>query len=155
KGHIDDFTLYERDLEAVAAQTLEPFCPKPWFALAHSMGGSILIQQARHDRSPFQRIVVIPPLVVVYGLRFPNAARLLAEALDIVGLGGAFIPGGGATSVQTKPFAHNVLTSDPRRYARNAGVVAAAPHLGLGDPTIGWINAAFRLMEEFRDPEYA
>ena len=65
---------------------------------------------------------------------------LLAEALDIVGLGGAFIPGGGETSIQTKPFQGNVLTSDPRRYARNAGVIAAAPHLGLGDPTIGWIN---------------
>ena len=40
-------------------------------------------------------------------------------------------------------------------YARNAGVLAVAPHLGLGDPTIGWLNAAFRLMEDFADPEYA
>jgi lysophospholipase len=155
KGHIDDFTLYERDLEALVTQTLEPFCPKPWFALGHSMGGSILIQQARHNRSPFERIVAIAPLVAIYGLRFPGAARLLAEMLDIVGLGGAFIPGGGETSVQTKPFANNLLTSDPRRYARNAGVVAVAAQLGLGDPTVGWVNAAFRLMEDFSDPEYA
>jgi lysophospholipase len=155
KGHIDDFTLYERDIEALTLQTLETFCPKPWFALAHSMGGSVLIQQARRGRSPFERIVAIAPLVDIYGLRFPRGSRLLAEILDTVGLGGAFIPGGGETSFQTKPFAGNRLTSDPRRYARNAGVIAAAPHLGLGDPTIGWVNAAFRLMEEFADPEYA
>ncbi|HEY8581265.1 MAG TPA: alpha/beta hydrolase, partial [Beijerinckiaceae bacterium] len=34
KGHIDDFQIYERDIEAVVEQTLEPFCPRPWFALA-------------------------------------------------------------------------------------------------------------------------
>ena len=154
KGHVDDFSLYEGDLDAIALQVLEPFCPRPWFALGHSMGGAILLQQAHGGRSPFERIVTTAPLIGVHGLRFPNAARLLAEVLDIVGLGGAFIPGGGATSAMTRPFPGNVLTSDPDRYARNANVIAAAAHLGLGDPTIGWINAAFRLMEEFADPEY-
>ncbi len=39
KGHIDDFSLYERDLDAILDQVLIPFCPEPWFALGHSMGG--------------------------------------------------------------------------------------------------------------------
>ena len=154
KGHIDDFSLYERDLEAIALQVLEPFCPKPWFAIGHSMGGAVLIQQARGGKSPFERIVVTAPLIGIHGLRFPDATRLLAEVLDIVGLGGAFIPGGGETAVVTKPYRNNLLTSDPERYARNAHILAAASHLGIGDPTIGWVNAAFRLMEQFGDPEY-
>ncbi len=154
KGHIDDFTLYERDLDALVLQVLEPFCPKPWFALGHSMGGAVLIAQARGGASPFERIVTTAPLVGIYGLRWPQGAKFLAESLDLVGLGGAFIPGGGETSILTKPFRDNPLTSDPGRYARNADVVAAASHLGLGDPTIGWVNAAFRLMEKFEDPEY-
>ena len=41
KGHIDDFGTYERDLAALIRQILQPFCPQPWFAVAHSMGGAI------------------------------------------------------------------------------------------------------------------
>ena len=31
KGHVDDFSRFERDLEAFVARILEPFCPKPWY----------------------------------------------------------------------------------------------------------------------------
>jgi lysophospholipase len=154
KGHIDDMSLYERDLDALVVQVLEPFCPKPWFALAHSMGGAVLIAQARNDTSPFERIVTTAPMVDIYGLRFPRAARLLAEGLDVVGLGGAFIPGGRGLSIFSKPFANNPLTADEGRFARCAAIVAAAPDVSIGDPTIGWVNAAFRLMDSFADPEY-
>ena len=154
KGHIDDFSLYERDLEALAAQVLEPFCVKPWFALGHSMGGSILLAQARAGRSPFERIVLTAPMIDIYGIPLPRGARWLAETLDIVGLGGAFIPGGGNGSITSKPFKNNVLTSDEARYERFAGVARAAPAVSLGDPTIGWVNAAFRLMARFTNPEY-
>ena len=154
KGHIDDFSLYERDLEAVAGQVLEPFCPRPWFALGHSMGGAILLEQARAGRSPFERLALIGPMIDIHGLRFPRAARLFAEILDTLGLGGAFIPGGRSASALTLPFEGNRLTSDPRRYRRNADIAAAAPGLAIGDPTIGWINAAFRMIKQFADAEY-
>ena len=39
KGHIDDFSLYERDFSAFVSEVLEPSCPKPWFGLAHSASG--------------------------------------------------------------------------------------------------------------------
>jgi lysophospholipase len=90
----------------------------------------------------------------IAGLRRPLAARLLAAGLDVLGFGGNFIPGGGETAVTTKPFAGNPVTSDPQRYARAADLVAAAPALGLGDPTIGWVHAAFRAMDPFADPNF-
>ena len=37
----------------------------------------------------------------------------------------------------------------------SSGNLAVAPALGLGDPTIGWVNAAFRQMKRFEAPEYA
>ena len=55
KGHIDDFSLYERDLEALVVQALSPFCPRPWFAIGHSMGGAILLHQAHGGRSQIGR----------------------------------------------------------------------------------------------------
>ena len=92
KGHIDDFSLYERDLDALLEQVLEPFCPQPWFALGHSMGAAILLAQARAGKSPFERIVLSAPLIDFYGLRYRQGLRLLVEALDIIGFGGAFAP---------------------------------------------------------------
>jgi lysophospholipase len=154
KGHVDDFAFYERDLDALHQQVLQFLCPQPWFALGHSMGASILLAQARDGRSPFARLVLSAPMIDLYGLRFPRLTRALAEGLDMVGLGTAFVPGGSRFGVQERAFEGNVLTSDPARFARTADILKAFPKLGLGDPTVGWLNAAFRLMNEFADAEY-
>ena len=155
KGHIDDFSLYERDLTAIEAQILVSNCPKPWFGLGHSMGGAILLGQALAGRSMCERLVLSAPMLGLAGLKYPGGARWLVAALDLIGLGGAFIPGGGATAYMTKPFPGNVLTSDPQRYGRMASVAAGAPQLAIGSPTVGWLNAAFRFMSHFQAPDYA
>ncbi len=154
KGHIDDFSLYRRDIAALVADVLEPHCPRPWFALAHSMGAAILLSAARAGLSPFSRIVATAPMIEIAGVSRPHLTRAIIEALDIFGLGAHFIPGGGETSSMTRPYAGNPLTSDPARYARNARIVAAAPQLALGDPTIGWLNAAFRVTNAFADADF-
>ncbi len=154
KGHVDDFVLYERDLDAVFTQAVQPFCPAPYFGLAHSTGATIMLQQARRGASPFARLVLLAPLIDIKDLRMPQAARMLADLLNVLGLGGAYIPGGGGKSIMAQPFAGNRLTSDARRYARNAAIVEAAPRLAIGDPTVGWMHAAFRQMDELADPEY-
>ena len=154
KGHVDDFAHYQRDLEALVDKVLSPSWKRPWFALAHSMGAAILLEESHFGRSTFQRLVLTAPMIDIYGLRFPRATRMLADTLDMLGLGGVFIPGGRATSIMDEPFDHNRLTTDPRRLARNAGVLAAAPQLGVGDPTIGWVNAAFRQMKRFEALDY-
>ncbi len=154
KGHVADFAAYERDLAALVRQVVEPFCPKPWFALGHSMGGAVLAGYARGGACVFDRIVLTAPMIDIKLTRYSRAARLLAAGLDLVGLGGAFIPGGGVTSVMSKPFEDNVLTSDPQRFARTAAILKSAPQLSIGDPTIGWLNAAFRQMRRFKDIDF-
>jgi lysophospholipase len=154
KGHVDDFALFERDLEAVFSQAVQPFCPPPYFGLAHSTGASIMLQQARRNASPFARLVLLAPLIDIRDLRLPQGARLLADFLNVLGLGGAFVPGGGAKSIMLKPFKGNHLSSDARRYARNAAIVQAAPQLAIGDPTVGWVHAAFRQIDDFADLDY-
>jgi lysophospholipase len=154
KGHIDDFSLYQRDLDALVDEVLDPSCPRPWFGLGHSMGAAVLLATARAGRCPFERLALASPMIALANLKHPGLARLLAETLDLVGLGGAYAPGGSSKIRALAPFAGNPLTSDPARYARTAGVVAAYPQLGLGWPTVGWLNAAFRLMREFEDPDF-
>ena len=155
KGHVDDFTLYFRDLEAVMGQVIVPNCPQPVFALAHSMGAAITFH-ALHERVvSFARLVAVAPMVRIAFVKMPRLSWLMMEALDGLGFGASFIPGGGATSISTKPFPGNRLSSDPVRYARNALVATSAPHLAIGDPTVAWIDAAFRCMAAFEDPRFA
>jgi lysophospholipase len=155
KGHVDDFAQYQRDLSVFLAQMTLLACPKPWFALAHSMGGAILLEYAHGGGGDFGRLVVTAPMIDIHGLRFPRGARLLANTLDMLGLGAMFIPGGREASLVELKFDGNILTSDPARLARNAAVLANAPLLGIGDPTIGWTNAAFRQMRRFAESDYA
>ncbi len=154
KGHVGDFGAYERDLDALVEQVLEPYCRPPWFALGHSMGGAVALAMAHAGRLPFARMVLTSPMIDVYGLRFASAVRILAKTLVILGLGRWFVPGGGPIPYMSLNFDGNVLTSDPKRHARGAAIIEAVPGLAIGDPTIGWINAAFHLMGRFEDVEY-
>lgn len=155
KGHVDDFEVYERDLMAVRDQVLAPSCPKPWFALGHGMGAAVLLAQAHAGRSPFLRLILTSPMIDLYQLRFKTGARLFVESLDIVGLGGAYVPGGSNRSIFLRPFTRNLLTSDLHRHDRTAAVLNAAPQLVVGSPTVSWSNAALRLMRQFENPDYA
>ncbi len=154
KGHIKDFSHYQLDLDALGATVLEPFCPKPWFAIGHSMGGAILIDHAARTDCLFERVVLSAPMMEVYGLKAVRAIRAMAAAASIFGLGAMYVPGGGRRSVMMQPFTGNLLTSDPRRYAAFSALVAAAPDLALGAPTQGWLHAAMRAMAAYTDLEF-
>jgi lysophospholipase len=156
KGHIDDFLLYRTDLATVVDRVMRlNNCPFPHFALAHSMGAAILLHAIWDGASYFERVVALAPMVKIAFIKATGAARLFAEMLDALGYGASFIPGGGETSISTKPFAGNRLSTDPVRYARNALIATMAPHLAIGDPTVAWIDAAFRCMRAFEDPRFA
>ncbi len=154
KGHVSDFEEFQADLDAIRSAVLEPHCPRPWFALAHSMGGAIAIAHAAGGRCMFDRIVLSTPMVEIYGLAAPRAIRAMASTASRLGLGRFYVPGGSSRSVMMKPFEHNVLTSDPKRYAAFSALVSAAPELAIGAPTQGWLNAAFRCMGEFHDVDF-
>jgi lysophospholipase len=154
KGHIRDFRAYGHDLEALVEQVLAPFCRPPWFALGHSMGAAIALALARAGRSPFARMVLTAPMIDFYGLRFGRTMRVFAKALVLLGQGRRFVPGGGPKVYMSGSFEGNVLTSDSNRHARAAAIIEAMPELAIGDPTIGWINAAFRFMRHFENVAY-
>ena len=75
--------------------------------------------------------------------------------MRLLGLGSAYVPGGGATAVATGSYVNNVATSDPVRHARTKAVLEAAPELGIGSPTVAWLDAAYRTMGDIANPSYA
>jgi lysophospholipase len=154
KGHVGDFAEFDTDLETFMREVVLPDCPPPLFALAHSMGGAILIRSAFQGRRWFDRIVLSAPMIELTGIRLMGPTKLAINLMRLAGLGAAYVPGGDATVEQGRPFLANALTSDPVRYARNGAVLEAEPALGLGSPTVAWASAAFGAMDEFAKSGY-
>ncbi len=161
KGHVRSFLDYEQDLDAVVRQVLEPFCPRPWFGLAHSMGAPITLHYAARRPEVFRRLVLSAPMIEIARAPSSTSAPLLARWAVQAGLGRSLVPLGRNRALFVSTFQNNVLTSDLARFERTAALLAAEPRLGLGLPTFGWLNAAFTSMaalqrdaftEAFRTP---
>jgi lysophospholipase len=155
KGHVGSFSEYEIDVAAFVKQVVLPDCPPPYFAMAHSMGGAVMLRVAHASIEPFGRFVLCSPMVDLPGPRTSLPMRGLIRLLRAAGMGERFIPGGNSDLPKPSHFPGNPLTSDPRRYARNAALVEADPTLGIASPTVAWLDAAFAAMAEFRSPEFA
>ena len=81
-------------------------------------------------------------------------ARGVVEVACAVGLAGSYLPGGPSDPLLDKPFEGNMLTSDRDRWDRNKAVLEAAPGLGIGGPTFGWLRAALRSADVLRAPGF-
>lgn len=154
KGYVRSFADFETDLDTFMREIVLPDCPPPYFALAHSMGGAVLLRMAHAGKRWFDRIVLSAPMIDLPGRRTSVPVRMLIRTMRYLGLGGRYIPGGGPEIVGTGPFADNPLTSDPVRYARNAAIFEEDPTLGIGAPTVAWADAAFRTIVGFRAMDY-
>jgi lysophospholipase len=158
KGHIRDFSQYDRDLAAFMQQVVLPACPPPYFALAHSMGGNILARHAVASNSWFERIVLSAPMFEIAAdkERVPaGLAHFYVEAASLLGFSARYVPTGNDQPAETVPFDGNPLTSDRERYLRNRQVFEAAPELALGYPTVGWTRAAYRSCAYVMEPAFA
>ena len=155
KGHVDDFAEYERDLDVFMNEVVLPDCPPPYFAIAHSMAGSVMMNIARKGSRWFDRIVLSAPLIELAGMWGSSLFKVTARGMRYAGMGTSYIPGGDATVVAAGPYIGNLLTSDPVRHARTKAILEAEPALGLGSPTVGWADAAYRATADFSGINFA
>lgn len=154
KGHVRDFADYVNDFEAVMQEMILPDCPPPYFVLAHSMGAAVALLSAARLRTQIERMVLTSPMVAL-PRGSPEFFARLSGVLMHLGLGESFVPGGGATIIQTRPFRGNPVTSDPVRYQRSVDIVDADPSVGIGAPTIGWLNAAMHASLRMAEPNFS
>ncbi len=157
KGHVRSFADFDRDLAIFMKEVVLPDCPPPFVAMAHSMGGHILLRNAVVPGTWFSRMVLSAPMIAIEEKRLgapPPLARALVEVLAGVGAGSLYVPGGENRPIELGPFDGNPLTSDRERYTRNGMVIEAAPQLGLGSPTVRWLRAALRSCARLNAPDY-
>jgi lysophospholipase len=155
KGHVTSFADYEADVAALMQQVVMPTCPPPYHALAHSMGGATMLRLAHAGQQWFDRLVVTAPMIDFPHPRSSWVLRALMRALRRAGLGERYVPGSNVDRTRARGFEGNPLTSDPVRYARNVALLDQDPTLGIGSPTVAWLDAAFATIMEFRGPGYA
>jgi len=143
KGHAENFSQFDEDIRQFMSGIVLPDCPPPYYCLAHSTGGHLVLRLTQTKVSWWDRMVLTAPKIQFAGTDLQKTMICAAaEAGTLFGFGDSFIPGGKPHSWEDISFEGNPVTSDRLRYERAQEVLRAAPHLAIGSPTIGWVAAA-------------
>jgi lysophospholipase len=155
KGHVKSFADYEDDVTRFMNEVALPDCPPPYYALAHSMGATVLLKAATMRGCWFSRMVMTTPMLEIVGLPIPaGAVSALTTALSLSGFGRIAVPGGMKDYLASQKFEGNPGTGDHERFVRNQSVLAAAPALAVGPPTIGWLRGALSAMAALKSDRF-
>ncbi|MEI4232132.1 alpha/beta hydrolase [Roseovarius sp. D22-M7] len=144
-GHVHHFPDYQYDVAAMTETAARLDLPRPWYLLAHSMGGCIGLR-AVMDGLDVQGCAFSSPM---WGIKMAEALRpvawWLAWGSHQVGLSHRYAPGTTADHyVLTEPFETNKLTGDRDMWQYMARQLGAHPELGLGGPSLRWLYEALR-----------
>jgi lysophospholipase len=142
-GHVGYFTDYQRDVAAMMDVVRELDLPKPYYLLAHSMGGCIGLRSL-HDGLDVAAAAFTGPM---WGIRISPHLRPVAWALGrvmpAIGQGHRLPPGTVLDSyVLTATYDENMLTSDVEMYDMMRNQIQAHPELSLGGPSFVWLREA-------------
>ena len=120
-------------------------------AIGHSMGGHLAFRAAAEVDPAIERLVLIAPMIDIETGAFPRAiSPFLARLAVALGFSGAYPPGAGGYGKSSTTFEGNQLTHDEARFRRTHAFIEREPDLALGNPTFGWINAAFKSIDRLR-----
>jgi len=148
-GHVGRFSDYQLDIAAMVAHATCQNLPRPWFLLAHSMGGCIGLR-ALVENLPVAAAAFTAPM---WGIQMSAALRPVAWTLSGVSkplrLSHLIAPGQQAeTYVLRAEFAGNDLTNDPEMFDYMRAQLQAHPELAIGGPSLRWLNES---LYEMRD----
>jgi lysophospholipase len=158
KGYINDFAEYDADLEVLMGQVVEPLLTagKRPIALAHSMGGHILLRYLHRHPQGFAACAFCAPMLMFSTRGQPRwLVRLVTDVMTRTGHGTDFVWGIAGRDPLTMTFGEQIVTSDPHRFQRTQDFLARHPQLRLAGPTWGWVAAAWRSIAGFADRHYA
>lgn len=148
-GHVEDFAEYQLDVTAMLAAADALNMPKPFVLLAHSMGGCIGLR-ALLNGLPVKACAFTGPMwEISMSAVLRPATRAVSWASRQVGVS-TTLASGSTTSpyVLANPFDGNSLTTDPDMYRYMQDQVRSYPDLGLGGPSMQWLNQALDETQE-------
>lgn len=150
-GHVFDFSDYQSDVKALLDVAEVNELPKPWYLVAHSMGGCIGLRSVM-DGMSVNAVAFSSPM---WGIRMSAPLRPIAWAVawaaPKMGRGEEYAPGTSAQSyADNQPFEGNVLTNDPEMFAYMQAQTRSDPNLALGGPSLHWLYQALSETRKLR-----
>ncbi|SEB45896.1 alpha/beta fold hydrolase [Rhodobacter sp. 24-YEA-8] len=148
-GHVEHFTDYQRDLDAVlswiAAEGAELGVSGPLMQMSHSMGGLIGLRALTRGL-PFRATAFSAPM---WGIRIPVWGKPLAGLMQRLPLAlpqdRGYAPSTSAQSyILRTSFEKNHLTGDAPTWSWLRRQLETEPGLRLGGPSLGWLRDALR-----------
>jgi len=156
KAHVADFAQYDEDLRAFLAHVVAPLDPRQPVALAHSMGGHILLRALHAMPGSFAAAAMTAPLIEADTRSYPAwVARSVCSLQNISGHKSDWVWGMQERDPLSMRFEDNLVTSDRARFERARAALKNNPELRLCGPTWGWLEAAYRSMALVRSPGFA
>jgi lysophospholipase len=155
RGHITNYKSYDEDLRTAMEQLVRAHCPGPYYAVAHSTGGHILLRSILNQTWFSKAIVTAPLMELNYGAWPRWVARLLSYVMVQAGLSWVFLPGMSRQPLMAGEFLANPLTSEQRRWNRDAGTLRRYPPLSIGGATFGWLNATMDSINTLKDGNFS
>ncbi len=142
-GYVDRFSDYQRDVAACMRAARELNLPRPYFLVAHSMGGCIGLR-AVIEGLAVQAVAFTGPMWGIYiapHMRLP--ARILSTLMPRINQG-TRLPYGTKRDpyVLSDPFEDNTLTTDIEMFDMMRDQLHAHPELKLGGPSYVWLREA-------------
>ncbi len=145
RGHVRRFADYQRDVDAFLGLAAAEGLPKPWYLIAHSMGGAIGLR-ALSRSTGFSAVLFSAPM---WGIHVPFGATRLFAGLtrtgSSMGLAKRYAPPPATGPICYLKIANpddNILTRDAESLRWMQAHLAAEPALVLAGPTLGWLAEA-------------
>jgi len=157
KAHIEKFSQYDDDFAVFMDEVVRPMAAdRPPIALAHSMGGHILLRALHARPADFTAAVFTAPMIRAQTRGYPAwLARAMCFLEFQCGAGNDWVFGMEKRDPLRMEFEDNLVTSDRARFARTQALIAADPDIRLAGPTWGWLEAAYHSMAQIAEPGYA
>ncbi|MEH6521731.1 alpha/beta hydrolase [Sulfitobacter sp.] len=142
-GHVEHFSDYQKDVAAMMRAARALNLPRPYFLVAHSMGGCIGLRavmegmavQAAAFSGPMWGVRIAPHL------RLP--AKILSTMMPKFNQGHRLPPGTTSESYAlSAPFEDNMLTTDVEMFEMMRDQLVNHPELRLGGPSYVWLREA-------------
>ena len=148
-GHVGEFTDYKYDVAALMAHATELDLPRPYFLVAHSMGGGIGLRALMNGLDVKAAMFSAPMWGMQMSLPVRPFAWVLSTLSLVFGFDKKMVPGQMEDGyVLREEFSANTLTNDPEVWAMLGRQLEAQPDLGLGGPSLRWLNKS---LHELRD----
>lgn len=144
RGHYDDFDPLVADLAALIAETRKRAPASPLVAIAHSMGGHVLLRILAERAPALDAAVLVAPMIRVNSAPIPaGIASAITTAMVWLGLGRAPVwPVGDPPPPAGSPRQRH-LTGSRDHYEDELWWWKKELGFNLGAPSWGWLKAAY------------